>query len=210
VKIVKNWMRLVILVAASHLMVSFASSEELALGSQQAPVTIIEYGSLTCDNCLSFHKYVYPKFKKHYIDTGTVRFIFRHFPTGGAAVYGARAVNCAGDKYYEMLDKLFSSVGRWVRAENREAIFVEYATSLGLNSAAFITCVSNKKHLDDIISQQLAAKKKYDVIGTPTFFINGKMVRGKRSFVEMKALISEALNKQKGEGGIKNNESDIF
>ena len=193
-KIVKNWMRLVIFVAASNLIVSFASSEELSLGSKQAPVTIIEYGSLTCDNCLSFHRYVYPQFKKHYIDTGTVRFIYRHFPTGGAAVYGARAANCAGDKYYEMLDTLFSNVGKWFRAENRGAIFVKYAASLGVNSDAFSTCISNEKHLDDILSQQRAAKKKYDVIGTPTFFINGKIVRGKRSFVEMKALISDALN----------------
>ena len=196
-KTYKNLMRLVIFVVASNLMVSFASSEEISLGSKQAPVTIIEYGSLTCDNCLSFHKYVYPQFKKHYIDTGTVRFIFRHFPTGGAAVYGARAANCAGDKYYEMLDTLFSTVGRWFRAENRDAIFVEYATSLGLSSEVFTACISNKKHLDDILSQQKAARKDLDVIGTPTFFINGKMVRGKRSFVEMKALISNALNKNK-------------
>ena len=195
-KIVKNSMRLLILVAVSNLMVSIASSEEISLGSKQAPVTIIEYGSLTCDNCLSFHKYVYPQFKKHYIDTGTVRFIFRHFPTGGAAVYGARAADCAGDKYYEMLDTLFSTVGSWIRAEDKDAIFVKYATSLGVNSEAFIACIGNKKHLDDILHQQKAAKKDLDVTGTPTFFINGKIVRGKRSFVEMKALISEALNKK--------------
>jgi protein-disulfide isomerase len=188
-------MRLVIFVVASNVMVSFAASEEISLGSKQAPVTIIEYGSLTCDNCLSFHKYVYPQFKKHYIDAGTVRFIFRHFPTGGSAVYGARAANCAGDKYYEMLDTLFSTVGKWVRAENKDAIFVKYATSLGVSSVAFTACISNKKHLDDILSQQKAARKDLDVIGTPTFFINGKMVRGKRSFVEMKDLINKALNK---------------
>jgi len=194
VKRFKNWMKLFILVVLSNLLVSFAQSEELSLGNKQAPVTLIEYGSLTCDNCLSFHKYVYPLVEKHYIDTGTVRFIFRHFPTGGAAVYGARAANCAGDEYYKMLDKLFSTVGRWVRAESRNAIFVEYATSLGLNSEVFLTCISNKKHLDEILSQQHKAKKEYNVIATPTFLINGKIVRGKRSFVEMKALISDALN----------------
>lgn len=191
----KIWMRLCFILAASILMVSLASSEEITLGSKQAPVTIIEYGSLTCDNCLSFHKYVYPQFKKHYIDTGTVRFIFRHFPTGGAAVYGARAADCAGDKYYEMLDTLFSNVASWARVEKKDAIFVKYATSLGVNSEAFTACISNKNHLDEILSQQKAAKKDLDVIGTPTFFINGNMVRGKRSFVEMKALISKALNK---------------
>lgn len=191
----KAWMRLFIIIVASNLVVSFASSKEVSLGSKQAPVTIIEYGSLTCGNCLSFHRYVYPKLKKQYIDTGTVRFIFRHFPTGGAAVYGARATNCAGDKYYEMLDKLFSTVGRWSRVENKDAIFVNYATSLGVNSEAFVTCLSNKKHLDNILLQQKVARKDLDVIGTPTFFINGKMVRGKRSFIEMETLISEAINK---------------
>jgi len=188
-------MRLVIIITASILMVSVASSEEISLGNPQAPITLIEYGSLTCDNCLSFHKYVFPQFKKRYIDAGIVRFIFRHFPTSGSAVYGARAAQCAGDKYYEMLDVLFSSVAEWYQAENRDAIFVKHATSLGVNSETFLTCISDKKHLDDIISQQHAARKDYDVIGTPTFFINGKIVRGKKSFVEMKALISEALNK---------------
>lgn len=193
----KALVKLFIIIAASSLLVSFTSSEELSLGSKQAPVTIIEYGSLTCDNCLSFHKYVYPKLKKQYIDTGTVRFIFRHFPTGGSAVYGARAANCTGDKYFEMLDKLFSTVGRWFQAENMETIFVKYATSLGLDSEIFITCISNKKHVDDILLQQEKDKKNLDIIGTPTFFINGKKVTGKRNFSEMKALISEAINNNK-------------
>jgi len=195
VKIYKACMRLIIIIAASNLMISVASSEEISLGNPQAPITLIEYGSLTCDNCLSFHKYVFPQVKKLYIDAGVVRFIFRHFPTGGSAVYGARAAQCAGDKYYEMLDVLFSSVAGWYQAESRDAIFVKHATSLGVNSEMFLTCISDKKNLDDIISQQHTARKDYDVIGTPTFFINGKIVRGKKSFVEMKALISEALNK---------------
>ena len=190
----KNWIRLIIILAAYSSMVSVASSEEISLGNPQAPVTIIEYGSLTCDNCLSFHKYVFPQVKKHYIDTGIVRFIFRHFPTGGSAVYGARAAQCAGDKYYEMLDVLFSSVAEWHRAENRSAIFIKYANSLGLNSETFLTCISNEKHLDNIISQQNAARRDYNVMATPTFFINGKIVRGKKSFVEMQSLITESLN----------------
>ena len=188
-------MRLIIVLSASILMVSLASSEVVSLGSKQAPVTIIEYGSLTCGKCLHFHKYVYPKIKKHYIDTGIVRFIYRHFPTSGSAVHGARAAQCAGDKYYEMLDALFTTVANWYQAENKGNMFVKQATLLGLNSEEFLTCISNKKLLDEILNQQQAAKRDLDVIGTPTFFINGKIVRGKRSFVEMKALISEALNK---------------
>lgn len=191
----KIWMRLIIIFVASNLMASLASSEEISLGNTQAPVTLIEYGSLTCGKCLRFHKYVFPQIKQHYIDAGTVRFIYRHFPTGGAAVHGARAAQCAGDKYYEMVDALFSTVANWYQAENRDTLFVKQATSLGLNSQEFITCISDKKLLDDILNQQQAAKRDLDITGTPTFFINGKIVHGKRSFVEMKALISEALNK---------------
>jgi len=195
VTINKIWMRLCIILAASSLMVSFASSEEVSLGNTQARVTLIEYGSLTCGKCLRFHKYVYPQIKKHYIDEGIVRFIFRPFPTSGAAVHGARAAQCAGDKYYDMLDILFATVAIWSQAENKDNLFVKHATSLGLNSEKFLTCISEEKRLDDILNQQQAAKRDLDVTGTPTFFINEKIVRGKRSFVEMKALISESLNK---------------
>ena len=191
----KTWMKLVIIVAAFNVTVSFASSEEISLGGMQAPITLIEYGSLTCDNCISFHKYVFPRVKKRYIDAGTVRFIYRHFPTSEAAVHGALAAQCAGEKFYEMLDGLFSNVAAWYQAENRDSIFVQQATSLGLNSEAFLACINETKNLDDIVSQQHAAKKDYDVNGTPTFFINGNIVRGMRSFAEMKSLITEELNK---------------
>lgn len=191
----KTLIRFVIIVASSNLMVSIASSEEVSLGSTQAPITLIEYGSLTCGNCISFHKQVFPQIKKHYIETDTVRFIYRHFPTSGSAVYGARAAQCAGNKYYEMLDKLFSTVADWYQSENRDAIFVKQATSLGLNSKEFLKCISDKKLLDDILNQQHTARSDLDVTGTPTFFINGKIVRGKKSFVEIKVLINEALNK---------------
>jgi len=192
----KIWMKFIIILAASNLMASTALCEEISLGNAQAPVTIIEYGSLTCGKCLRFHKHVFPEIKKHYIDAGTVRFIYRHFPTGGAAVHGARAAECTGDEYYEMLDALFSTVASWHQAKNRDAIFVKQATSLGLNSEEFLACISDKKLLDDILNQQQKAKTDLDVTGTPTFFINGKIVRGKRSFAEMEALINEALNKE--------------
>ena len=191
----KVGMRLIIILVASNLMASLALSEEVSLGNANAPVTLVEYGSLTCGKCIYFHNRVFPQIKKHYIDAGTVRFIYRHFPTGGAAVYGARAAQCAGDKYYEMLDVLFSTSADWYPEANRNAVFVKQATSLGLNSEEFLACISNKEFLDDILNQRQTAKRDLDVYGTPTFFINGKIVRGKRSFVEMKALISEALVK---------------
>jgi len=189
----KFWTRMVFILAAGNFAFSSASAEEISLGNAQAPVTIIEYGSLTCSNCIQFHTQVYPQVRKHYIDTGKVRFIYRHFPTSGSAVEAARAADCAGDKYYPMVDILFATVADWSQAENRDAIFRKQAASFGLDAEQFNACISDNKLLDEILSQQIVAKKELDVTGTPTFFINGKIVRGKQSFAEMEALISEAL-----------------
>ena len=188
-------MRLVFILAFSNLIASFASSEEISLGNTQAPVTLIEYGSLTCGNCIKFHRFVLPRIKKRYIDSGAVRFIFRHFPTSEPAVQGALAAQCAGDSFYEMLDELYSTVPSWSQEENRSNIFVQKAISLGLNSETFFSCFEATNNLADVVDQQRAARKDYDVTGTPTFIINGKVVRGIKTYVEMESLISEALNK---------------
>ena len=191
-------MNLIIIFAANSVVLSSASSEEVTLGNTQAPITLIEYGSLTCDNCIRFHRSVFPRLKKHYIDTGKVRFIYRHFPTSEAAVHGALAVDCAGEKSYEMLDELFLTTADWYQAEDKDRIFVKKATAFGLNTENYLSCISNKKQLDEIVSQRQAAKRELYVTGTPTFFINGKIVRGKRTFVEMKTLLGEALNDDNG------------
>ena len=190
----KFWTRLVIVLAAGHVAFSSAFAEEVSLGDIEAPITLIEYGSLTCSKCIHFHKQVYPQIKKHYIDTGSVRFIYRHFPTSGAAVEAARAADCAGGRYYEMVDALFATVADWYQADSRDAIFEKQAATFGLDSDEFQACIGDEKHLDRILSEQQASRKELDIIGTPTFFINGKAVRGKRSFAEMEVLISEALN----------------
>jgi len=191
----KFWTRLVIVFVAGNLAFSSVSADELSLGDARAPVTLVEYGSFTCSKCIHFHKHVYHQIRKHYIDKGVVRFIYRHFPTSGAAVEAARAADCAGEKYYKMVDALFASVADWYQAEKREDVFVEQAASLGLNSEKFLACIGDEKQLDRILREQLSSKKDLDIIGTPTFFINGKIVRGKRSFAEMETLISEALYK---------------
>jgi len=188
-------MKIVIIIAASYMTAPFASSEEFSLGKIQAPVTIIEYGSLTCDYCISFHRNVLPRVKKHYIDTGKVRFTYRHFPTSEAATHGAVAAQCAGEKFYDMLDELYSSVAAWYKSDNKNDIFVEKAISLGLKPETFLSCLSDTENMDNIVNQQRVARKESDVTGTPTFFINGEIVRGKKSFIELKALINKALIK---------------
>lgn len=187
------WTQLLTIVIASLSSLQVAASDELALGRAQAPVTIIEYGSLTCGYCIYFHREVLPLIQSRHIDNGQVRFIYRDFPTSVAARRGAVATHCAGDQYYRMLDALYSAVGTWVRADDVDAALTQQAVLLGMNEKRFRACLDDPRQSQAIAEGQQRAKTEFDVLGTPTFLINGKIVRGKKTIEEMEALVKEAL-----------------
>lgn len=168
---------------------------EPALGKPTAPVTLIEYGSLTCDYCIRFHRQVFPAIFDEYIETGKVRFIFRDFPTSEEARRGAVAARCAADQYYKMLDTLFLHVGKWSLAENVDEALVEQARSLGLDETKFRACLNDPDREAAVTQSQQHAKETFDVTGTPSFLINGELVRGRKNKREMKQLIEAALPK---------------
>lgn len=190
------WFRIVNI--ATAVLVSFsatASGEtEKALGHAQAPVTLIEYGSMTCDYCIHFHREVLPIIQSRHIDSGQVRFIFRDFPTSAAAARGAVAARCATDDYYNILKILFLEVGQWSQAEDVDAALVQLAKQLDLDTKKFNTCLKDPNKSHAVTKAQQEAREKFDIIGTPTFFINGKVVKGKKSIEEMEALIKQALS----------------
>src|SRR5262249_38683054 len=87
----------------------------LAMGSADPPVTIVEYGSMTCPHCAHFHQTPYPELKKKYVDTGKVRFIFREFPLDQLAAAASMLARCAGkDKFFPLLEALFAQQSDWV------------------------------------------------------------------------------------------------
>ena len=167
---------------------------EAALGPASAPVTLIEYGSLTCDHCVHFHRKIFPRIKSQYIDTGRVRFIYRDFPTSTAAARGAIAARCANDDYYRMLDTLYASVGEWSRQRDIDTALVQKAVALGLDRQSFRACLDAPRHEQAITQQQRHATTEYGVLGTPTFLINCEVVPGRQNFDEIKALLESALS----------------
>lgn len=187
------WMHLLIFGIVGALPLVAAAKDELALGSEFAPVTLIEYGSLTCDYCIHFHREVLPHISSKYIETGRVRFIFRDFPTSENAHRGAVAARCTGDRYYKMLDILFTEVGRWSQSRDVDAALTHHATAIGLKKKPFLNCLNDTRQHVAVTKEQQEAKTKLNVIGTPTFLINGKLVRGKKTIEEMEILLKEAL-----------------
>ena len=163
-------------------------------GRADAPVTIIEYASMTCPHCAKFHTTVYPTLKSRYIDTGKVRFIFREFPLDPLAAAGSMLARCAGgdDKYFAMIDALFQQQKEWVVQKPLEPLLA-IAKQAGFTQDSFNSCLADQKILDGIEQVRRRAAEKLGVNSTPTFFVNGKVQRGEMTVEELDKLIQPYL-----------------
>ncbi len=162
---------------------------ERALGNANAPVTVIEYVSLTCPHCANFQKNIFPRVKKDYIDTGKIRFIVREFPIGRSAGNAAIANRCApDDKYFQLLTALLARQSEWVSQEVRLDAIYGVAKSVGMSRETFDKCLANQSMID-ALNEVKQRGRKFGVIGTPTFFANGRKAQGEVTYEEFKALI---------------------
>jgi protein-disulfide isomerase len=166
---------------------------EQAVGNANAPVTIIEYASMTCPHCAQFHEQVYPELKKKYVDTGKVRFIFREFPLDPLAAAGFMLARCGDkDKYFPMIETLFAQQKDWVVQKPLEPLLA-IAKQAGFTQESFDKCLANQKVLDGIEEVRTRAAQKFQVTSTPTFFVNGKMLRGSPTLEELSKQIEANL-----------------
>jgi protein-disulfide isomerase len=163
------------------------------LGSDTAPVTIVEYASVTCPHCASFHQQTYPALKSKYIDTGKVKLIFREFPTQPApvAIAGFMLARCADDKYYPMLDAIFSQQQGW--AQDPYNGFLRIARQAGFTQEKFEACLKDQKLAEQIQEVAKRGNEQFKVESTPTFFINGKKYVGALSMGELEKILEPLL-----------------
>ena len=166
---------------------------EQAVGNANAPVTIIEYASMTCPHCAQFHEQVYPELKKKYVDTGKVRFIFREFPLDPLAAAGSMLARCAGkDKYFPMIEALFAQQKDWAVQKPLQPLFA-IARQAGFTQQSFDECLANQEVLSGIEETRKRATEKFKVTSTPTFFINGKLFRGVLTMDELDKQVAPYL-----------------
>lgn len=164
------------------------------LGSPDAPVTIVEYASMTCPHCANFHEGTFPQLKETYVDTGRVRFIFREFPFDDLALAASMIARCAGeDKYFPMVEVMFEQQQVWASNERnpRDELF-KIAKLAGMTREQFDACLVNEEVARGILDARERAAREFGVESTPTFFINGKMLRGNQSFDTFEKAIEEA------------------
>jgi protein-disulfide isomerase len=168
---------------------------ELVLGSADAPVTVVEYASMTCGHCAAFHTKVFDALKEKYIDTGKVRFIMREFPLDNLAAAASMLARCAGEgKTFPLISALFAKQDEWafVRGDPKPEL-LKIAKQAGFTQETFEKCLTDQKLLDDISAIRSRGADTFGVNATPTFFINGKKMNAGPTLDEFDKAFSSIL-----------------
>ena len=183
-------------VALSDVADSIEALTEKVLGNENAPITLIEYASLTCHHCATFHNEVLPKIKSDYIDTGKLKFIYRDFPLDHYALMASMIARCAGNKkFFTFLKVLFKEQPKWTAAKDPFIALGHIARIGGIGKEEFKSCVGNKAIEDGILKSRIEADREFKIESTPTLIINGEKYDGARTFKKLKKYIDKLLTK---------------
>jgi protein-disulfide isomerase len=167
---------------------------DIVLGKEDAPVTIVEYASMTCSHCAAFHANTYPELTRKYIDTGKVRFILREFPLDPLAMAGFMLARCAGDdKRTAIVDLLFKQQKAWAFSEKPVDALANLVKQAGITQESFEACLKNQDLYEKIGKIRDRGAEKFGVKATPSFFINGKKENGDLSIEKLDQLLDPLL-----------------
>ena len=167
------------------------TKDDRILGNPDAPITIIEYASLTCPHCAHFENDVLPELKKKWIDTGKAKLILRDYPLDEPALRAAMIARCAPpDRFYAYVDTFFGSQEKWVTARDYRDALARLVKLGGMSRDEFDNCLKNTALENKIVEERLVASKELDVNSTPTFFINGTKFTGAPTVEEFDKALS--------------------
>ena len=173
-----------------------ATLPDVALGKDDAPVTMIEYLSMTCSHCAAFHAETYPTLMKDYVETGKVRFIMREFPLDPLAAVGFMLARYAGpDKRNAVVDLLFAQQRNWAFGDKNIEALEALVKQTGMTKKSFDECLADKALYGKINQFRDDASKKFGINATPTFFINGTRHAGGFDVEELHKLVDPLLTK---------------
>lgn len=174
--------------------ITVTEGDAFVLGDRNAPVTIVEYTDFQCPYCFRHFSQTFPQIREQFIETGVVRYVFKDFPLTNIhpqAVLAAEAARCAGeqDAYLEMHHALFAGQQEWSNQPNAQAIFVDYAAAMELETDAFASCLDSRKYTA-AVEADMAEGMRSGVNGTPAFLLNGYFLSGAQPF----SVFEQAIN----------------
>ena len=173
------------------------TENDFAIGDENAPITIIEYASLSCHHCADFHTKTLEKIKKEYVDTSKVRFVFRDFPFNYPALLGSMVLRCVPeDVRYVYMNALYQLQPNWVHKENAKSTqeLFKIMQSGGMTREEFDTCISNVDLENEILQGVVGAQSQFNIQSTPSFLIDGVLVEGNKSPKEFRQIIDKILS----------------
>jgi protein-disulfide isomerase len=166
--------------------------DDRILGNPDAPITIVEYASLTCPHCAHFANDVLPELKKKWIDSGKAKLVLRDYPLDEPALRAAMIARCAPpDRFYAYVDTFFAAQDKWVMARDYREALARLVKLGGMSQDEFDNCLKNTELENKIVEGRLVASKEFDVNSTPTFFINGTKFTGAPTVEEFDKVLSE-------------------
>lgn len=190
--------------ASQNLALLSPTSEDIVLGSPDAQVTLVEYASLSCPHCASFYRDAFPRLRTEYIDTGKVKFVYRHFPLNGPALAASVLSDCYAqklsindkvEKYHSFIKALFQTQESWAFTEHFIEKLESVAKLSGMSGDEVKVCFDNDVIREKISQRGFDAAKKLQIDSTPTFFVNGEKIGGYSNYNNMKNIIEKYLSK---------------
>jgi protein-disulfide isomerase len=169
---------------------------EAVQGSATAPLTVIEYASLTCPHCAAFQRETLPSVKTDYVETGKVKLIYRDFPLDNLAMGAALLAHCSGpDRYFGFVEILFRSQTTWVMAQNPRQELIKVARLANMSNDQAEACLADDKLLKAIQERAKTASEKFGVDSTPTFFVGNRKVSGEIPYADFKKILDAEMPK---------------
>ena len=171
--------------------------DEFYIGDINAPITIIEYASLSCSHCADFHLNTLPELIESYVDSGKAKIVFRDFPFNYPALLGSMVLRCVPlDVRFDYATALYKLQSKWVLRENSKSIKELYKImqSGGMSQDEFNDCIYNADLENEILEELMAAQKEFDIKSTPTLIINGNKIEGNKPVKDLRQIIDKILS----------------
>tara|TARA_B110000116_G_scaffold271745_1_gene293484 strand:+ start:1357 stop:1968 length:612 start_codon:yes stop_codon:yes gene_type:complete len=173
------------------------SENDFVIGNENAPITIIEYASMSCGHCADFHTNTLGLLKQEYVDSGKIRMVFRDYPFNYPALLGSMVVRCIpADVRYDYMNALFQLQPNWVNKENAKTTreLFKIMQSGGMTKEEFDSCITNVDLENEILQGVIGAQNEFNIKSTPSFLINGMLVEGNKSIKEFRQIIDAILS----------------
>jgi protein-disulfide isomerase len=172
-----------------------AEPDDIVLGDSSANLVFVEYFSPTCPHCVNYHKNIFPLIKENFVDTGKIQYIMREFIGNKQDLDATILARCAKDQdmYFKFIDIILNKQDNWMYSKNYREILTNIGTMGGISAEQYAKCLNDESQIRNLIENTKLAAKDQRFIGTPSFFINGKIFTKPYTVEELSQAINAAL-----------------